>query len=507
MTKNTKTRLLMLCFSLMFIFATGCITDSDNELEDDTIFPRGNSVAGSPLEDTFTGDVWVEMLVTDNTFNAPSYNVIFSEDARTNWHSHPGGQLLFITSGEGYYQEEGEPARSLKAGDIVEIPPDVVHWHGATADSTFEHVGVTTNPQAGPVEWFGEVTDEQYNNLVIETEENSEEDNMVENNEQGRYDPGDLTFELSENVILEEVRFKNKFGAEVAGHLYVPIDINRYEKYPAIIVGTPYGGVKEQGAGLYAQELAQRGFVAMAFDESYNGDSGGEPRHISSPDLFVEDFSAAVDFIGTRDFVDREKIGVIGICGSGGFAITAAQVDPRIKAVATASMYDISSMFRNGFGYSLTNEQRAASLAQMAEQRWVDFENGSPLVPEGFPREPATSIPEGMDPVTSEFFEYYAMERGFHPNAGASFTATSGMSFMNFPLMNYIETISPRPILFIMGENAHSRYYTEEAYEKAAEPKELVIIPGARHIDLYDGGDNDYIPFDKLESFFKENLN
>lgn len=326
------------------------------------------------------------------------------------------------------------------------------------------------------------------------------------NNDNKQFNPGDLTFELSENVILERVTFKNKFGVKVAGHLYRSKDIDESKKYPAIIVGTPYGGVKEQGAGIYAQEMAERGFVTLAFDESYNGESGGEPRHISSPDLFVEDFSAAVDFMGTRDFVDRDKIGVIGICGSGGFALTAAQADPRIKAVATASMYDISGMTRDGFGKTLTDEQRAASLKQMAEQRWEDFESGEPLLPPGFPRVPAESVPEGFDPVLSEFFEYYAMKRGFHKNADGAFTVTSGMSFMNFPLMNYIESISPRPILFIMGEKAHSRYYTEEAYEKAAEPKELVIIPGARHIDLYDGGDNDYIPFDKLESFFRENL-
>ncbi|HZD42465.1 MAG TPA: alpha/beta hydrolase, partial [Methanomicrobiales archaeon] len=146
------------------------------------------------------------------------------------------------------------------------------------------------------------------------------------------------------------------------------------------------------------------------------------------------------------------------------------------------------------------------TLVQLGEQRWKDFENGSPLLPAGFPSEPADSIPEGLDPITSEFFEFYGMKRGHHPNAGAAFTMTSSMSFMNFPLMNYIDTISPRPILFIIGENAHSRYFSEDAYEKAAEPKELHIVPGARHIDLYDGGDNNYIPFDKLEAFFTENL-
>jgi hypothetical protein len=325
-----------------------------------------------------------------------------------------------------------------------------------------------------------------------------------ENNNTNAVDPSGLTFTLSENVTAEEVRFKNKYGITVAAHLYLSKDIDTSKKYPAIIIGTPYGGVKEQGAGIYAQNLAQRGFVAMAFDESYNGESGGEPRHISSPDLFVEDFSAAVDFIGTRDFVDREKIGAIGICGSGAFSVTAAQVDPRIKAVATASMYDMSRMLRKGWMDSMTDEQRAETLVQLGEQRWNDFENGTPLLPEGFPREPADSVPEELDPITSEFFEYYAMKRGFHINAAAAFTVTSTMSFMNFPLLNYIDTISPRPILFIIGENAHSRYFSEDAYEMAAEPKELYIVPGARHIDLYDR--TDMIPFDKLESFFKENL-
>ena len=315
-----------------------------------------------------------------------------------------------------------------------------------------------------------------------------------------------LTFTLSEKVKLEKVSFKNRYGIPVAGHLYVSKDMDTSRKYPALIIGTPYGGVKEQGAGIYAQNMAQRGFVTLAFDESYNGESGGEPRHVSSPDIFVEDFSAAIDYIGTREFVDRDRIGVIGICGSGAFSITAAQVDPRIKAIATASMYDMSRMIRKGWADTMTDDQRAQTLVQLGEQRWKDFEHGNPSLPTGFPREPATSIPEGLDPITSEFFEYYAMERGFHPNAGAAFTMTSSMSFMNFPLMNYIETISPRPILFIIGEHAHSRYFTEDAYKRAAEPKELYIVPGARHIDLYDGGASSYIPFDKLVSFFTENL-
>lgn len=325
----------------------------------------------------------------------------------------------------------------------------------------------------------------------------------------GKKDTWDKTFPKSDKVDHQKVFYPNRYGVKIAADLYMPKGMDKSEKHAALIVGTPYGGVKEQGAGIYAQTMAERGFVAIAFDESFNGESGGEPRDLASPEFFVEDFSAGVDYLGTRPDVDREKIGVIGICGSGGFALTAAQVDPRIKAIATTSMYDISSMHRDGFGYSLTDEQRAQQLDQLSRQRWADFESGTPAMPRGgWPTDgPATSIPEGLPPIVAEFFEYYGMERGYHPNTLANFTLTSSLSFMNFPLMSYIDTISPRPILFIMGEKAHSRYYTEEAYERAAEPKELMIIPGARHIDLYDGGDNNYIPFDKLESFFNEHLN
>jgi len=314
----------------------------------------------------------------------------------------------------------------------------------------------------------------------------------------------DKTFALSDKVTHEKVSYPNRYGITVSADLYLPKDMDTAKKYAGIIVGTPYGGVKEQGAGIYAQTMAERGFVAIAFDESFNGESSGEPRHVSSPDIFVEDFSAGVDFLGTRPFVDRNKIGVIGICGSGGFALTAAQVDHRIKAVATVSMYDMSRVIRNGWKDSMTPEQRSKTLDQLSEQRWQDFENGSPLLPAGFPKEAVASLPDGMDPISSEFFEYYGMARGHHPRSHGPFTMTSNMAFMNFPLLNYIKSISPRPILFIMGENAHSRYFTEDAYEMAAEPKELVIVPGARHIDLYDRVD--MIPFDKLTIFFTETL-
>ncbi|ACS81606.1 alpha/beta hydrolase [Maridesulfovibrio salexigens] len=314
----------------------------------------------------------------------------------------------------------------------------------------------------------------------------------------------DKTFPLSDKVIHEKVTYPNRYGITVSADMYKPKDFDKSKKYAALVIGTPYGGVKEQGAGIYAQTMAERGFVAIAFDESFNGESGGEPRHVSSPDIFAEDFSAGVDFLGTRPFVDRNKIGAIGICGSGGFALKAAQVDHRIKAIATASMYDMSRFFRNGWQDTMTAEQRDKVLDELGEQRWKDFENGTPMLPEGFPSVATDSIPEGLDPISSEFWEYYAMKRGHHPRSHGPFTATSNMAFMNFPLLNYIETISPRPILFIMGEKAHSRYFTEDAYKQAAEPKELVIVPGARHIDLYDR--TDMIPFDKMEEFFSKAL-
>lgn len=314
----------------------------------------------------------------------------------------------------------------------------------------------------------------------------------------------DKTFKLSDKVMHEKVSYPNRYGITISADMYRPKDFDASRKYAALVVGTPYGGVKEQGAGIYAQTMAERGFVAIAFDESFNGESGGEPRHISSPEIFSEDFSAGVDFLGTRPFVDRNRIGVIGICGSGAFSLKAAQVDHRIKAVATASMYDMSRVIRNGWQDSMTDEQRSKMLDQLGEQRWKDFENGAPLLPEGFPSKPTDSIPAGLDPITSEFWEYYAMPRGHHPRSHGPFTATSNLAFMNFPLMNFVADISPRPILFIMGEKAHSRYFTEDAYKLAAEPKELYVVPGARHIDLYDR--TDMIPFDKLEDFFTKAL-
>lgn len=308
-------------------------------------------------------------------------------------------------------------------------------------------------------------------------------------------------FELSDEVTRQPVSYKNRFGIKISADLYLPKDFDESTKHAAVIVGAPYGGVKEQGPGIYAQNMVERGFVALTFDPSYNGYSGGEPRHLSSPDLFVEDFSAAVDYVGTRAFVDRDQIGAIGICGSGGFSLSAAQVDRRIKAVATVSMYDISRYHRDGFNDVLTEEDRNNILDAVSEQRYADFEGKDPvLTPRGAP----LGFDDNTDPIGREFGEFYSRSRGYHHNAISQFTMTSSMSFMNFPLLTYIKSISPRPILFIIGEHAHSRYFSEDAYELAAEPKELYIVPDAGHVDLYDK--TDLIPFDKLESFFRENL-
>lgn len=308
-------------------------------------------------------------------------------------------------------------------------------------------------------------------------------------------------FELSDKVTRKSVSYNNRFGIKIAAGLYLPKDFDESKKHAAVIIGAPYGGVKEQGSGIYAQNMAERGFVALAFDPSYNGYSSGEPRHLSSPDLFVEDFSAAVDYVGTRPFVDRNQIGVIGMCGSGGFGISAAQVDRRIKAVATVSMYDISRAQTNGFKDSLTEEDRNRILDEIAEQRYAEFEGNQPVLTQ---RGAPIGFDDNTDPIGREFGEFYSTPRGYHPNSITQHTVTSSMSFMNFPLLTYIKSISPRPILFIIGEHAHSRYFSEDAYKLAEEPKELYIVPNAGHVDLYDK--TDLIPFDKLQAFFTENL-
>ena len=305
---------------------------------------------------------------------------------------------------------------------------------------------------------------------------------------------------LHEKVERKHVRYRNRYGIALAGDLYTPKDMEQNGQHMAVIVGAPYGGVKEQGPAVYANELAARGFVVLTFDPCYMGESGGEPRHVSSPDLFSENISAGVDYLGLQPFVDREKIGAVGICGSGGFALSAAAVDTRIKAVITASMYDMSVASRLG----LSSEQIQQEKEELSQQRWVDAENGYPEYIPSFPEEPVTEIPDEMQGIFREFFEFYATERGHHPNARGNFTSTSVLSFMNYALNDHIDEISPRPVMFIVGDRAESRFFRDMAFEKAVEPKHLVVIPDCNHVDLYD--DTAKIPFDKIERFLKENL-
>jgi len=313
----------------------------------------------------------------------------------------------------------------------------------------------------------------------------------------------DKTFPKSEKVDHRKVSFKNRYGITLAADLYVAKGHDG-RKFAALAVSGPFGAVKEQASGLYAQTLAERGYVTLAFDPSYTGESGGEPRNVPSPDINTEDFSAAVDFLGLQPFVDRERIGIVGICGFGGMGLSAAAVDKRIKAVVTTSMYDMSRMMAKGLMDSLTKEQRAQFLEQLSQQRWTDAEKGTPTPG---PRILPEKLADDADPITREFFDYYRTPRGFHknaPNSSGAWTATGPMPFMNFPLLTYIDEISPRPILLIAGEQAHSRYFSEDAYKAAAEPKELVIIKNANHVDLYDRMDK--IPFDKIAGFFDREL-
>lgn len=307
-------------------------------------------------------------------------------------------------------------------------------------------------------------------------------------------------FNLSEKVERKHVSYQNRYGIKIAGDLYTAKDIDLSKKHPALIVGAPYGGVKEQGPCVYANELAQRGFIVLTFDPSFMGDSEGQPRNVSSPDIFTENFSAGVDYLGLQSFVDREKIGVIGICGSGGFALSAAQMDTRIKAIATTSMYDMSVAGRG----AMDKEMIQATKEKLSNQRWIDAENGYPEYIPFFPEQPLDEVPAELEEPTAEWFRFYAVKRGHHPNARGGFTSTSDLAFLNYRLLDYIDEISPRPILFIVGDRAHSKFFSENAYAAANEPKEIYVVEDAEHIDLYDRVDR--IPFDKLETFFKSNL-
>lgn len=315
---------------------------------------------------------------------------------------------------------------------------------------------------------------------------------------------GANNFYTSDRATLQKVTFKSQYRMNVAGNLFIPNNLDRNARNPAILVGHPMGAVKEQSATLYATKMAEQGFVAMSIDLPFWGESDGQPRNLVSPDVYAEGFSAAVDFLGPQPFVDRNRIGAIGICGSGSFVISAAKIDPRMKAIATVSMYDMGAVNRNGLRNGVTVEQRKQIIAAAAEQRYVEFTGGEAQYTSGTVHE----LTANSTPIEREFYDFYRTPRGEYTPKGQSPlltthpTLTSNVKFMNF--YNDIETISPRPMLFIAGGQAHSREFSEDAYKRAAEPKELVIVPGAGHVDLYDRVN--LIPFDKLQSFFDQHL-
>jgi fermentation-respiration switch protein FrsA (DUF1100 family) len=317
---------------------------------------------------------------------------------------------------------------------------------------------------------------------------------------------GASNFYRSDQLVTEKVAFNNQYQMKIVGNLFLPKDRRPGAKYPAIIVGHPMGAVKEQSSNLYAQKLAEQGFITLAIDQSFWGESAGQPRNAVAPDIYAEAFSAAVDYLGTQDFVDRERIGVLGICGSGSFVISAAKIDPRMKAIATVSMYDMGAANRNALNHSQTLEQRKATIAEAAAQRWIEAEGGQTKYASGTVHQ----LDADTHPIQREFYDFYRTPRGQFTPAGSSPeltthpTLSSNVKFMNFYPFNDIETISPRPMLFITGDQAHSKEFSEEAYRLAGQPKELYWVKGAGHVDLYDR--TDLIPFAKLASFFRQNL-
>ena len=313
----------------------------------------------------------------------------------------------------------------------------------------------------------------------------------------------DKVFEKSNKVEVKKVRFKNRFGITLAGDMYLPKDLKKGEKYPAIAISGPFGAVKEQASGLYAQTLAQRGFITLAFDPSYTGESEGTPRDVASPDINTEDFSAAVDFLSNEENVDAEKIGILGICGFGGFALNAAQIDTRIKAAVASTMYDMTRVSAFGYNDTIDENARYELKNSLNEQRTKDFKNGTYAKAQGLPDKLKGDEPQ----FVKDYWDYYKTKRGFHKNSinsNGKWNTTSTLSLINLPILAYANEIRT-PILMIHGENAHSRYFSEDAFKKLkGENKELLIVKDANHVDLYDNLDK--IPFDKIELFFKENL-
>ena len=312
----------------------------------------------------------------------------------------------------------------------------------------------------------------------------------------------DKVFPQSNKVIHEKVTFRNRYGIMLAADMYIPK--NAGGKLAAIAVSGPFGAVKEQSSGLYAQTLAERGFLTIAFDPSYTGESGGQPRYVASPDINTEDFCAAVDFLSTLDDVDSERIGILGICGWGGMALNAAAMDTRIKATVTSTMYDMSRVNANGYFDAMDADQRYELRRQLNAQRTLDAKKGTYELAGGV----VDPLPDDAPQFVKDYYAYYKTPRGYHKrslNSNNGWNKTSSLSFINMPLLAYSDEIRGA-VLMIHGEKAHSRYFSEDAFKKLkGDNKELLIIPGASHVDLYDNQAN-VIPFDKIESFFRECL-
>ena len=313
----------------------------------------------------------------------------------------------------------------------------------------------------------------------------------------------DKVFTKSDKVNVKKVHFTNRYGIKLTGDLYTPKGMDKNAKLPAIAVSGPFGAVKEQSSGLYAQTMAERGFITLAFDPSYTGESSGIPRDVASPDINTEDFSAAVDYLTTLPNVDENKIGVIGICGFGGFALNVAAMDTRIKATVASTMYDITRVSANGYNDTVDEKGRYEMLKQLNAQRTQDAKNGSYARAQGLPEKLTGQEPQ----FVKDYWNYYKTPLGFHKrsiNSNGKWTTTSTLSLINMPILQRSGEIQSA-VLIVHGEKAHSRYFGEDAFKKLkGKNKELLIIPGANHTDLY--YKMDVIPFDKIENFFKTNL-
>lgn len=311
----------------------------------------------------------------------------------------------------------------------------------------------------------------------------------------------DKVFAQSEKVTHSKVTFVNRYGITLAADLYIPK--NAKGKLPAIAVSGPFGAVKEQSSGLYAQTLAERGFLTIAFDPSFTGESGGTPRFVASPDINTEDFSAAVDYLSTRDDVDPERIGILGICGWGGMAINAASMDTRVKATVASTMYDMTRVNAKGYFDAMNENDRYQLREKLNEQRTTDYKNGYYALAGGV----VDPLPADAPQFVKDYYAYYKTERGYHPrslNSNSGWNVTSSLSFMTMPILSYAGEIRSA-VMIVHGERAHSRYFGEDAFKLLkGDNKELVIVPGANHTDLYDQMDK--IPFDRIEAFYKKNL-